>query len=216
MIEHSSHRGRHGIWVVTRYSIGIEAVFLGNFSPALRLAIILLCWNSRLTDNPPRNTDDRCAGWDITDHHRIRANSCVFTDLQWPKNFCASSNHHAISKRWMAFAVLPACSTKGNAMVERTVITNFSSFTNHYAHTMINKETAAKFSARMDFDTGKPARNRRNPTRQPFQSPMPQTVTQAMNPNSMQARIIGKHFKEMTSSWVSSIYAGDIFANSAE
>ena len=132
-------------------------------------------------------------------------------DCNRPQKLGAGSHDNAILQSGMPFGLLPGGATKGYTMVQRYVITNFRSFTNHHAHAMVDKEAATNHRTRMNLDTGQPTRHMRDDTPQPKQAVPPEPVGQPVHPHSLKARIAGEYFKRGTCCRISVKGGGDVF-----
>ena len=88
-------------------------------------------------------------------------------------------------------------------MVQHHVVTDLSGFTNHNAHAVINEETAANGSARVDLHAGQKTRKLRKGTRQSLRLILlPELMGQAVNPNGVHARIVQRNLDSATRSGV--------------
>ena len=96
----------------------------------------------------------------------------------------------------MAFAGVPACAAERYALIERDIVADDRRFTDDHAEAVIDEKPTTDGYARMNFDTGEPARDMRYETPQPGQPMRPAPVRHAMPPQRMQARIGKDHFPD--------------------
>src|SRR5690606_10919849 len=127
------------------------------------------------------------------------------------QHFSAGPHHHTVFQCGVTLSLVPGGATQGNAVVQGAVVADFGGFTDHHAHTMVNKKTPADGGAGVNFETGKPAADGRHPARQPYKASQPQPVRQPVMHNSMQTRVSGQHFKGIAGGRVALEYAGDVF-----
>jgi len=97
-------------------------------------------------------------------------------------------------------------------LIDSAIVTDFSRFTDDHAKAMINEYPATDSRAGMDFNTGHPARNLRNKTPQPFETPLPTLMRQPMQDHRMQARITGQDLPSIARRRVALNDAGNIFS----
>ena len=116
LTDGTRYRVRH----VFADAIGIEADLLGH---GLALGLLLIT-HFRLDDDPPRNTDNRCARRYSLGHHSIGADLGARTHGKRTEHLRARPDYNAIFQRRVALAFVPGCATQGHALVKGHVITN--------------------------------------------------------------------------------------------
>src|SRR5512135_3391387 len=169
----------HRIVLVIADAVGIEP--MGDF--------LLLVEDTR------RDAGCGRAGWYILDHHRIGADFCTVANMDRAEHLGASPHHHTIAQRRMALAMLPGGAAQRHAVIHGHIVADLRRLADHHTHAMVDEEAPANRRARMDLDAGKPAREMRDETGQPFQLPMPQRVGQAVEDTRVQSGIAGQHLK---------------------
>ena len=90
-------------------------------------------------------------------------------------------------------AFVQGCTAQSHAVINGATIANFSCFTNHNAHAVVEENTFAQLGPRMNFDARHPARKVGNETSQPFEPSTPARMSPAVKHHRMQARIAREH-----------------------
>jgi len=103
-----------------------------------------------------------------------------------------------------------------HALINGAVITDFRGFTDHHAKAVIYEHAPANGGTRMNFNPGKPARQLRNETPQPFPATEPAPLRYPMQDDGMQAGITSQDFPCIARRGIAVNDAGNVFTNSAE
>ena len=114
----------------------------------------------------------------------------------------------------MTLALLPRGTSQRHSMIEGAVVTDFRGFTNHHTHTMVNKEAPANVCARVNFDSGQPARQGRENACQPAEFRLPEAMVQTMPEHRVDAWIGGQNLKGVARRGIALQRTGHIFAKS--
>src|SRR5216683_8422488 len=100
----------------------------------------------------------------------------MIADQNGSEHLGPSAEHHASSKRRVAFTGIPGGATKRDTMVERAVIADLGGFADHHAHAVVDEYAAPYGGPGMDLDSGQPAAPVREPAAQPSRPISPQRV----------------------------------------
>jgi hypothetical protein len=137
-------------------------------------------------------------GGDIPSYHAIRANPGTFPDCDWAEDPRPRSNYYSIKDCRMALAFHIFCGAQRHIVINHYIISDYRSFTDYDAHSMINKESPTNLCSRMNLDTGHSSNPVRINSRQQFQSAPPQKVSDAMAPDRVDARKCQRDFKSIS------------------
>src|SRR5229473_4485815 len=89
----------------------------------------------------------------------------------------------------MTLLFLEAGAAERDALVDQHVVADFGGLPEHHAHTMIDEQAPADLRARMNLDTGEPARKLADQTAEQLCVMLPEPMCDAMKPDRMQSRI---------------------------
>jgi len=148
-------------------------------------------------DDLARDADDRRPWRRRRDDHRASANPAVGADPYRSDDRRARADHDLVFDRRMALLFLQAGAAQRNALVHQDVVADLGRLTDHNAHPVIDEETPANRSARMNFDSGDEARNLTDEPRDELELVAPEPVGEAMDPDSVQAGVC-----EQSGSWL--------------
>jgi hypothetical protein len=98
-------------------------------------------------------------------------------------------------------------------MIQGTVITDFSRFSDNYAHAVVDKKTPANNRTGMYLDPCQPSRQMRKQSCQPLKTEIPQIMIKPMQDNGMHPGVTGQHFPGVSGCRVSLEHAIYIFTN---
>ena len=149
----------------------------------------------------------------VFDHHGIGANAHVVTQLNRAEDFCTCADYHAVAQSWVAFALVPGYATEGHAVVEGHVVTDLGGFAYHHASPVVDEKASPDFRTGVDVDIRPKAGKVRNKTREIPPVALPQAVGDALQHDSVDARVERGNFQARTGGGVALEDAGDVFAN---
>src|SRR6185369_1524937 len=127
-------------------------------------------------DDARRNADRGGSRRHVFHHHRIGADPRTVPDRDRTEDFCAGTDHHAVTESRVALALVPRRAAEGYAVIQRAVVADLRSFADHDTHAVIDEKALSDLRAGMNFHAGQPAPDMRNEARQPAQSRTPQPV----------------------------------------
>lgn len=97
----------------------------------------------------------------IPKHYRSRADSRVLADDDVPQNLGPATDNHPIADCRVAFALVQAGATKGDALIDSDVVANLGRLADYHSHAVIDEKPAADAGSRMYFNAGEKTRNLR-------------------------------------------------------
>ena len=110
------------------------------------------------------------------------------------------ADDHIISNGRMPLAPFRAQPPKGDTVIHKNIVANFRCFTNHHAHTVIDKKPASDFSGGMDFDSCQPAEKVGKNSRHKLKTAIPQPMGNPVSNESVNSRITNNDFKRIPGS----------------
>src|SRR5690606_34556119 len=78
----------------------------------LHLLAAHIVFTLALDDYPARDTHYGCSRRNRLGYHRVGADLRALAHLEWTKNFCTCTNHHAVADGWMTLTLVPAGTAK--------------------------------------------------------------------------------------------------------
>src|SRR5690606_22553312 len=115
-----------------------------------------------LNDHNPRNANDSTIGGDIFQHHGLRTNFDIVTNLDIAQHLRACADHDVAPQSGVPFAGFFTGSAQGDSLKQDTTFSHFSSFTNDHPHTVIDKNSSGQFGGGMNFNPRKKSVDLRN------------------------------------------------------
>ena len=163
--------------------------------------------------DPGGNAHRGRAGGHIPDHDRVRSDLGVIADQNGSEHFGTGAEHHASSKRRVAFTGVPRGTAESHAMIERAVVTDLGGFADHHAHPVVDEHAASYDCPGMDLDSRQPAPPVRQPAAQPPRPIGPQRVRHGSVPNErMEAGVAGQDLPGRPCRRVALEHDRDVFA----
>src|SRR3569832_947774 len=166
-----------GIGHVLRRAVGIEADLLGE-GPAAVLRLVA----RRLIalHHAPRHAHHRGTRRHIFHYHCIGADTRAVAQGDGSQLLRARSHHDVIAQCRVSLALLPGRPAQGDAVIERAIVADLRRLADHHTHAVINEKAAADLGGGMELDAREPARESGDEAREPFESRVPELVTQAV------------------------------------
>src|SRR5579871_2052224 len=110
-----------------------------------------------------RNANNRGLRRNIAKDDRTRADAAILSNDNVAENLGSAADDNVVFERGMAFAVFFAGAAMRDSLLEGNVVADDRCFSDHDAHTVIDKETASEFCAGMDFNSSEKAGDLRQP-----------------------------------------------------
>src|SRR5438270_11182068 len=95
----------------------------------------------------------------------------------------------------MAFSIALACPAESHTLVDRYVVAYGGGFSDHHAHSMVNKEAFAQDGAGMNLNSCEQASPLREQPGHQEQSVIPEPMCNAVCPDRVQAGIAQEHLE---------------------
>ena len=106
-----------------------------------------------LMDHAAWDPHNSAVRFDVANHHRSCTDASIGSYFNGSQYFGASTDYDVHAKCGVTLAVIFACASQSHPLIEQAAITNFSGFTDHNSHTVINEDTMADRGARVDLNT---------------------------------------------------------------
>src|SRR5690606_8983384 len=99
--------------------------------------------------------DNRTIVRHLAQHNSIRANARVIPDAKRSEHLRTRPDDHIVANRRVTLSFFLTSTTERYALIDNDIIANHTSFTDYNTHPMIDKQSLANFSTRMNFNTSK-------------------------------------------------------------
>jgi hypothetical protein len=99
----------------------------------------------------------------------------------------------------MSLGFLQTGAAQRYAVIKRDILANLGCLTNDHSHTVVNEKISPDGRARVNLNASEASGNLRNPACEQFEPAFPKTVSDAVRPDGMQARIAQQNFQNITS-----------------
>ena len=93
-----------------------------------------------------------------------------------------------------------------DALIDRAIVPNLGGLSDHYPHAMINKDTPSDLGARVNLNSGRPARELRHESSQPTQIRLPETMRQPVQRQSVHAGIARQDLQFASGSGITRVH----------
>ncbi len=102
----------------------------------------------------------------------------------------------------MPFPLLQGDAAQHHPFVHQHVIADLCCLPDHHPHAVINEKAPSNASPRMNLDARQETADMGDETGQEQESSPPEEVSETVEPDSVQARIAGQHFRQAAGSRV--------------
>src|SRR5579872_3495797 len=153
-----------------------------------------------LEDDASGHADNRAVRWNVLHDDRPGCDFCSSTDGDRSENDGAGSDHHAVFERRMALAALQARAAERHALIERAVAADFGGLSDDDTRSVVDEQSRAEFSPRVDFDAGEEPRDIREKTRQNRNAPSLQRMDETIREHRMKTGIAQEHVERIARS----------------
>ena len=116
----------------------------------------------------------------------------------------------------MAFLLLKGCPAKDDTLIHQHIVTNISSFPDHYPCTMVDEKPSADNSAGMNLDCCQESSRVRDATGEQAQSMSPEIMSKSVKQQGMYSGVEEKHLKFVPSRGVSSQSSPNVLSEGIE
>jgi hypothetical protein len=107
--------------------------------------------------DPPRHSDDGCAGRHRFYHHRASAYLGALTDLNRAQHRRACADDDVVTNYRVPLPLLQAGAPQDGTSIHQDIITDFRGLSDHNAHAMVDEEATANLRSGVYLNASKPA-----------------------------------------------------------
>ena len=149
-------------------------------------------------------------------HHRSRADFGVVADRDIAQDFSSGSDHNVVADARMPLALFLARPAQRDALIHQNIISDFSGFTDHDAHAVIDKAPPPDLRAGVNLNSRERAIELREHACQKSKSRAVHSMAQPVQQDGVKPGVAEKNLDRTLGGWIPPKDRIDLFPNGLE